>query len=80
MPGSTLDCPSDVNRLNLMGTYGFVANPGANNYAANAGNVATSFSTNAFKVCNPTATHPGGARERTRYNNGYRNPSATLGR
>ena len=31
-------CPSDVNRLNLVGTYGFTFNPGPNNYAANAGN------------------------------------------
>ena len=48
MPGSTLDCPSDVNRLNLVGTYGFVANPGANNYAANAGNSSLSFKTTTF--------------------------------
>ncbi len=41
-------CPSDVNRLNLVGTYGFTANPGPNNYAANAGNTGLCFSTTTF--------------------------------
>jgi prepilin-type N-terminal cleavage/methylation domain-containing protein/prepilin-type processing-associated H-X9-DG protein len=47
-------CPSDVNRINLS-TNGFPnANPGANNYAANAGNTSTTFSaTSADATCGP---------------------------
>ena len=41
-------CPSDLNRLNLAGTYGFTSNPGANNYAANAGNTGLCFSSTSF--------------------------------
>jgi prepilin-type N-terminal cleavage/methylation domain-containing protein/prepilin-type processing-associated H-X9-DG protein len=41
-------CPSDINRLNLA-TNGFAnGNPGPNNYAANAGNVAASFNATVF--------------------------------
>jgi prepilin-type N-terminal cleavage/methylation domain-containing protein len=47
-------CPSDINRLNLVGTYGFVANPGATNYAANAGNASVSFKVTSFdQTCGP---------------------------
>jgi prepilin-type N-terminal cleavage/methylation domain-containing protein/prepilin-type processing-associated H-X9-DG protein len=41
-------CPSDVNRLGLVSFYGFTANPGPTNYAANAGNASTSFNTTTF--------------------------------
>jgi prepilin-type N-terminal cleavage/methylation domain-containing protein/prepilin-type processing-associated H-X9-DG protein len=41
-------CPSDLNRLNLVGTYGFTANPGPTNYAANAGNTGLCFQSKTF--------------------------------
>jgi prepilin-type N-terminal cleavage/methylation domain-containing protein/prepilin-type processing-associated H-X9-DG protein len=41
-------CPSDVNRLNMVGTDAFTANPGPNNYAANAGNGGLCFSQTTF--------------------------------
>ena len=41
-------CPSDTNRLNLAGTYNFTGNPGANNYAANAGNTGLSLQATTF--------------------------------
>ncbi|MDR3636088.1 MAG: DUF1559 domain-containing protein [Isosphaeraceae bacterium] len=47
-------CPSDINRINLA-SNGFPAvNPGANNYAANAGNTASTFSaTTIDATCGP---------------------------
>jgi prepilin-type N-terminal cleavage/methylation domain-containing protein/prepilin-type processing-associated H-X9-DG protein len=41
-------CPSDINRLNLVTFYGFTANPGPNNYAANAGNTALTLQATTF--------------------------------
>jgi prepilin-type N-terminal cleavage/methylation domain-containing protein/prepilin-type processing-associated H-X9-DG protein len=41
-------CPSDANRLNLAGTYGFSVNPGPTNYAANAGNTGLSLQATTF--------------------------------
>ncbi len=47
---NTFICPSDINRISLA-TNGFPnGNPGANNYAANAGNVAASFNTAAISA------------------------------
>ena len=44
-------CPSDVNRLNMVGaTYGFTSNPGPNNYAANAGNTGLCFQLTTFNA------------------------------
>ncbi len=47
-------CPSDVNRINLSSNGFPVANPGPNNYAANAGNAASSFNTTTINpTCGP---------------------------
>ena len=45
---NTFICPSDVNRLNMVGVSGFTANPGPNNYAANAGNTGLGFQLTTF--------------------------------